>query len=205
VNRSFRLKALIRRVGEGEEPSHTTDEIRRQQSKAKRTIPKQRPANRLGKQQGRCRDGRHRHDQSHSSSKQHHDGRREWKCSNDSKHPRRRPSRPCVYQTILFFWSLWVADDLLCGRIIRILPPLVGPIAVGDAVGVGRTARSMFGLDGRRGFSIPARQHFGHFWARSDWSYSSSKPVWPWTCMCCSKWECGPWSCRPSWITSRPP
>jgi Kef-type K+ transport system membrane component KefB len=59
-----------------------------------------------------------------------------------------------VYQTILFFWSLWVADDLLCGRIIRILPPLVGPIAVGDAVGVG-TARSKFGLGGRRGFRYP--------------------------------------------------
>jgi Kef-type K+ transport system membrane component KefB len=36
-----------------------------------------------------------------------------------------------VYQTILFFLSLYLAGDLLCGRIIRILPPLVGQIGMG--------------------------------------------------------------------------
>jgi Kef-type K+ transport system membrane component KefB len=41
---------------------------------------------------------------------------------------------PTVYQTIWFLLSLWLAGDLLCGRIIRILPPLVGQIAVGMLV-----------------------------------------------------------------------
>jgi hypothetical protein len=42
-------------------------------------------------------------------------------------HSRRQPSRPCTRR-------LWLPGDLLCSRIIRILPPLVGQIAVGMLV-----------------------------------------------------------------------
>ena len=42
---------------------------------------------------------------------------------------------PEIYQSMVFLLALYVCGDFLCGKVIRIVPPLVGQIAVGILVG----------------------------------------------------------------------
>jgi hypothetical protein len=87
---------------------------------SKRTMPKH-PPDRLAKQQ-ECKTlpRRQRTDKSNSNSMMIGDG-------NENEYTSSPSTFPTVYQKIL---SLWLASDLLCGRIIRVRPPLVGQITV---------------------------------------------------------------------------
>jgi len=40
-----------------------------------------------------------------------------------------------LYRSMVFLLSLWICGDFICGEIIRLVPPLVGQIAVGIALG----------------------------------------------------------------------
>ena len=42
---------------------------------------------------------------------------------------------PILYRSMLFLLLLYVTGDILCGKLIRIVPPLVGQIAIGMVLG----------------------------------------------------------------------